>query len=191
MLANSFTLSPRGATSLGLVCIVVINSRVLSANRVDFGLFSVSSLFQFFISDYSVRDCAFYANILEISFVLPPPPPDWKEEGQPKGSVPKAASRDPEWSVWVCPAAHRHVLWGDHFRPSNVLGQVQPGMGGRSTGWKRDIRTIYTDSDKFWHDWLERESSVSGSGLSIYSISYYDILVYYIYFIYYAYVLYL
>ena len=41
---SSFTLLVMGsgaaeATGLGFVCFVVINFRVLSANRVDFGLF--------------------------------------------------------------------------------------------------------------------------------------------------------
>ena len=38
-------------TSLGFVCFVVINPCVLSANRVDFGLFFVSSVFQFYSPD--------------------------------------------------------------------------------------------------------------------------------------------
>ena len=35
------------ATDLAFVCFVVINPRVLLANRVDFGLFFVSYIFQF------------------------------------------------------------------------------------------------------------------------------------------------
>ena len=52
------------ATGLGFVCFVVLNPRMLSANRVDLGFFLFHNFSTFTVSDYSVRDKNLYASIL-------------------------------------------------------------------------------------------------------------------------------